>query len=237
MFSQSAPLYPHCRLLDAFPVFGARLHDYTIGLNASQRTGASCIAFWGNTHGDLDDVCATHCKHAQSNPWMNGGVFVPHSHLRGAGTSDYACLLCFWIIWKGGPGRHNGSELHMNGNTVSCYKSESVCTCMLEVPIMWKGVLKVTLKIPLFLHYGECTDHCHLLYCMCAIFEVLHHGSLVSNTAYTLSPLTLGGHNNHCWISLHSEQISSEREEMYLTDVLCLFLPTPINLCIFFIHR
>jgi hypothetical protein len=57
---------------------------------------------------------------------MNGGVFVPHSYLRGAGTSDYACLLCFWIIWKGGPGRHNGSELHMNGNTVSCYKSESV---------------------------------------------------------------------------------------------------------------
>lgn len=133
---------------------------------------------------------------------------MPHLHLRGAGTSDYACLLCFWIIWKGGPGRHNGSELHMNGNTVSCYKSESVCTCMLEVPIMWKGVLKVTLKIPLFLHYGECTDHCHLLYCMCAIFEVLHHGSLVSNTAYTLSPLTLGGHNNHCWISSHSEQIS-----------------------------
>jgi len=101
---------------------------------------------------------------------------------------------------------------------------------MLEVPIMWKGVLKVTLKIPLFLHYGECTDHCHLLYCICVVFEVLHHGSLVSNRAYTLSPLTLGGHNNCCWISSHSEQISSEREEMYLTDVLCLFLPTPINL-------
>jgi hypothetical protein len=100
---------------------------------------------------------------------MNGGVFVPHSHLR-AGTSDYACLLCFWIIWKGGPGRHNGSELHMNGNTVSCYKSESVCTCMLEVPIMWKGVLKViTLKIPLFLHYGSV-----LTIVTCCIASVLY---------------------------------------------------------------